>query len=195
MGRFSEKFFHDAPLRPFSDTPDGRTVIELHDRGKKASRFEERSLALQGDTLKALTQLHGGPTVSREDFLQNQQESHNLMRGLGQGIGKLWSEQASMTGAVEVLNQITMQASDRAHGDVVALRESVDDVEAAVYHGAREIHGPRYSQLNISHFVSSPQDFFEALSAYKKGNRSRGQLIPEISFHSGNTSAPFEHEL
>ena len=169
MGRFTEKFFHDTPLRPFSDSPDGRTVIELHDRDKKASRFEERSLALQGDTLKALTQLHGGSTVSREDFLQNQQESHNLMRGLGHGIGELWREQASTTDAVEVLNQITMQASDRAHGDVVTLKESVDGVESAVSSGTREIHGPRDPQLDISFFTSSPQDFFEALSAYKKG--------------------------
>ncbi|MFA5352334.1 MAG: hypothetical protein WC304_03590, partial [Candidatus Gracilibacteria bacterium] len=109
-------------------TADGRIVAEQFRTRQENERFHQRSLSLQAQTIQTLSQLHGGNTVSREDFLRAQGETQSVLGKMAEGQFEIWREQTSTTDAIGVLNQISMQGFNQVHEDLGSIDAGVQDV-------------------------------------------------------------------
>jgi tetratricopeptide (TPR) repeat protein len=153
-------------MYPFDGTADGRMVAQQFGSRQENERFHQRSLNLQEQTLRTLSDLHGGTTVNREDFLRSQGETQSVLRNMVEGQFEIWREQASTTDAVGVLNQISAQGFNQVHEDLGSIDAGVRGVRQAIQ---KDIHGPEYPQHAVASLIVDPQSFFEALSVYEKG--------------------------
>ena len=183
--RLVENLIHGTPYYPFTNTPDGRMVTEQYRTRHALEKYQDRSLSLQRDTLKALTGPHGGQTmVSREEFQRTESEKISTLRAMAEGIGKLRNEQVSTTNAVKIQNQISMQGFNKLHDD----NQQIDN---SIKRGTRKIHGPDLPQASISTIASYDQGFFDSLCAYTKGmlsSESNSELEGYIDCKFGSGS-------
>ncbi|MFO0781260.1 MAG: hypothetical protein U0519_05305, partial [Candidatus Gracilibacteria bacterium] len=148
--RFLESLVHDIPMYPFSSTPDGRIVAELH-RGRRENKdFQEQSLAIQERAVERLIDIHkGAMAVPASDFRSS--EAARILGDVAYEMQNVYAAQERSAQGIEALGQATSEGFDQVHEDL------------------REIKGPTYPHEDLEELVESDQDFFSAMCAYTKG--------------------------
>ncbi|MFA5829698.1 MAG: hypothetical protein WC843_04340 [Candidatus Gracilibacteria bacterium] len=149
-GRFIEDLVHGIPIYPFSSTPDGRIVGELHRGRIEARDFQRESLAVQANALREIAKLHGNQTqISPSEFRGEQ--TRDVLMGMTGQLYDLHSAQKDTVRQLEGLNQTTAQGFGVLHGDMGALK------------------GPDNGTSSLADLIRKDFGLSEALSAYFKG--------------------------
>lgn len=149
--RFLESLVHDIPMYPFSSTPDGRIVAELH-RGRQESRdFQERMLSIQERAITRLSDLHrGAMTVPASDFRSS--EAARILGDVAYEMQNVYAAQERSAQGIEALGQATAEGFGQIHNDL------------------RNIKGPDAPAATIGDLAREHDDGLQdSLCAYSKG--------------------------
>lgn len=155
--RFLESLVHDIPMYPFSSTPDGRVVAELH-RGRQENRdFQERMLSIQEQAIIRLSDIHkGAMVVSATDFRSS--EAARILGDVAYEMQNVYAAQERSAQGIEALGEVTAEGFGQIHADLT------------------DIKGPPYSHESLYGLMENNGDFFAAMCAYSKGILNRNAI-------------------
>lgn len=148
--RFLESLVHDIPMYPFSSTPDGRIVAELHRGRRESKEFQERALAIQERAIERLADLHkGAMLVPAGDFRSS--EAARILGDVAFEMQNVYTAQERSAQGIEALGQATTEGFGQVHDDLT------------------DIKGPPYPHEHLDGLIENDGDFFAAMCAYSKG--------------------------
>jgi len=155
--RFLEGLIHDIPIYPFSSTPDGRIVAELHRGRKNAQEFHEEVMGILERGQREIANIHGGAlTVSADQF--NAHETQRVLQDVFYEMQHASYAQEQNAQALDALGQATEEGFTQLHSDL------------------QDVKGPNYPHENLDDLIEKDGDFFASMCAYTKGYLSRNAI-------------------
>ena len=152
--RLDDVLHHDIPVYPFSNTPDGRIVGELHRSRNESKSFHERSLALHEQAVKALERQHGGQVVVQREKV-DQQAVVEALGKVSHGLSGLY---ASVEAGTDKIVQTNAEGFKQVHNDLARIK------------------GPTPAADFLEDVINDQHDLISVLSLYGKGLlNGRGQ--------------------
>lgn len=149
-GRQLESFVHGIPLYPFSNTPDGRIVGELHRARTEQQNFQSASLEIQRRALSELSRIHGGRTTIPAVDLHGQATRDALM-GITTELGRLHMAQSATSQTIASLNETAQRGFGTVHDDLDSIK------------------GPERGTKSMDDLIREDLGGMAAISSYVKG--------------------------
>lgn len=127
--RSADQFWHGIPYYPFSTTPDGRIVGEIHRGRMENKEFQRRALELQERTTADLARIHSGAQIVRPVEIK-MDETVNALGQMTDELRRMYAQESETSQALGTLNQITEEGLNQLHEDLAAVRGPLPKEEA-----------------------------------------------------------------